>query len=515
MNGAGFLAAADTRTVNSTGPGGIGGLLQASTYVAGLSGGGWLVGSMYTNNFSSVQTLRDGSPGSSVWQFGNSIIEGPAKKGLSLLNTVDYFSTIIDEVNTKSDAGFNRSITDYWGRALSYQLINATNGGPAYTFSSIALDPNFQSGAIPMPMLVADSRAPGSQIVSLNSTVYEFNPFELGSWDPTTYGFAPLSYVGSNFSGGVIPDGADCRQGYDQVGFVMGTSSSLFNTFLLNINSTGLPDKLKQIFTGILEGLGSGNDDIAQWQPNPFYGYNNGTNTNANYHELTLVDGGEDLQNIPLYPLIQPNRHVDVIFAVDSSMDTPSQWPNGTALVATYERSLGKIQNGTAFPSIPDVNTFVNLGLNNRPTFFGCDAKNITAGDAPLVVYLPNLPYVALSNVSTFDPSYNNTERNAIIRNGYDASTMGNGTLDASWSACVGCAVLSRSFDRSNTTVPDVCKQCFAKYCWDGKTDSKTPPPYMPAWKLAPLSLLDNGASMMGASSVGLILAILVTVMLS
>jgi len=514
MNGAGVLAAADSRTVNSTGPGGLGGLLQASTYVAGLSGGGWLVGSMFTNNFSSVQTLRDGSPGSSVWEFGNSIVQGPAKKGLSLLNTADYFSTIIDQVDSKSDAGFNRSITDYWGRALSYQLVNATDGGPAYTFSSIALDPNFQSGAIPMPILVADSRAPGSTIVSLNSTVYEFNPFELGSWDPTTYGFAPLSYVGSNFSGGVIPDGAECRRGYDQVGYVLGTSSSLFNTFLLNINNTEVPDVLKNVLTGVLEKLGSGNDDIAQWQPNPFYGYNNGTNTNAGYHELTLVDGGEDLQNIPLYPLVQPNRHVDIIFAVDSSMDTPSQWPNGTALVATYERSLNKIQNGTAFPSIPDVNTIVNLGLNSRPTFFGCDAKNITAGDAPLVVYLPNSPYVALSNVSTFDPSYNNTERNAIIQNGYDSFTMGNGSLDASWSACIGCAVLSRSFDRTNTPVPDVCTQCFTKYCWDGRIDSKTPTPYMPSFKLTQLSLLENGASVMGASSVILTLAVLVSVTL-
>ena len=38
MNGGGFLAAADNRTTNSTNAGGIGGLLQATTYLAGLSG---------------------------------------------------------------------------------------------------------------------------------------------------------------------------------------------------------------------------------------------------------------------------------------------------------------------------------------------------------------------------------------------------------------------------------------------------------------------------------------------
>jgi lysophospholipase len=484
MNGAGFLAAADNRTNNATNRGQIGGLLQSATYVAGLSGGGWLVGSIYTNNFSSVQDLRDGSKGSSVWQFGNSIFEGPASGGIQILSTANYFSTIQDEVASKEDNGYNTSITDYWGRALSYQLVNDTNGGPSYTFSSIALEPNFQSGSIPMPFLVSDGRAPGTSIVSLNSTVYEFSPFELGSWDPTTYAFAPLQYVGSNFSAGVVPSDGSCVEGFDQAGFVMGTSSTLFNQFLLQINTTAIPQTLRDIFTRLLTDLGEDSNDIAQWQPNPFYRYNNATNRNAESQQLTLVDGGEDGQNIPLYPLLQPMRNVDVIFAVDSSADTTYNWPNGTSLVATYQRSLNNtIENGTAFPSIPDQNTFVNLGLNNRPTFFGCNASNLT-GPAPLVIYLPNAPYIALSNVSTFDPEYNDTQRNAIIRNGYEVATLANGTLDAQWPACIACAVLSRSFDRTGTTVPDECTQCFNRYCWNGTVDS-TPVEgnYTPAFK--------------------------------
>jgi lysophospholipase len=66
MNGAGFVAAADNRTTNSTNASQLGGLLQATTYLAGLSGGGWLVGSLFTNNFSSAQDLRDGSSSSCV-----------------------------------------------------------------------------------------------------------------------------------------------------------------------------------------------------------------------------------------------------------------------------------------------------------------------------------------------------------------------------------------------------------------------------------------------------------------
>jgi lysophospholipase len=75
-NGAGGLAAFDSRTPNSTSAGHIGGLLQAATYIAGLSGGGWLVGSVYANNFTSVQGIIDQNDDGDVWQLGNSIIEG-------------------------------------------------------------------------------------------------------------------------------------------------------------------------------------------------------------------------------------------------------------------------------------------------------------------------------------------------------------------------------------------------------------------------------------------------------
>ncbi|KAG9238210.1 lysophospholipase catalytic domain-containing protein [Amylocarpus encephaloides] len=514
LNGAGFLAAADSRTHNSTNKGQIGGLLQATTYVAGLSGGSWLVGSMYSNNFSSVETLRDGSKGSSVWKYGNSIFEGPDTDSIQVLSTADYFRTISDQVSGKANAGlgFNSSITDYWGRALSFQLINATSGGPAYTFSSIALADNFVNGEIPFPLIVADERSPNTQIVSLNSTVYEFNPFEMGSWDPTTYGFVPTEYLGTNFSGGSVVANQQCVRGFDNAGYVMGTSSTLFNQFLLQIdNQTAIPTFLRNIFTGILTGIGEVNNDIAQYQPNPFFGFNNGTNRNSGETELTLVDGGEDLQNIPLYPLIQPNREVDVIFAIDSSADTEDvdthTWPNGASLVATYRRSLNAtIENSTAFPSIPSIPTFVNLGLNNRPTFFGCNATNITAGQngmSPLIVYLPNAPYVFNSNITTFTAAYNNTVRNAMIENGYDVATMGNGTLDAEWPTCMACAVLSRSFTKTGTAPPPACNTCFQRYCWNGTTDSSTPASYEPTFKLAEINVASAATATMNVAKLG------------
>ncbi|KAK9238973.1 lysophospholipase catalytic domain-containing protein [Lipomyces kononenkoae] len=476
MNGAGAVAAFDNRTAHSTSKGELGGLLQASTYIAGLSGGSWLVGSLYANNLSTIQSILNTKPAtSSLWQFENSVIKGP-----STLSASQYWGGMARDVKDKEQAGYNTTITDYWGRGLSYQLVNTSDGGVAYTYSSIADDPFLKAGNAPLPIIIADERPPGQLLIPGNATIFEFNPWEMGTFDPTTFAFSPVRYVGSNFSGGSLAVNGSCVRGYDNIGFVMGTSSSLFNQAFLTLNASSGPSQpVANAISNILQNIGENNQDIAAW-PNPFYHYANDTNQNAQTTLLTLVDGGEDLQNIPLHPLIQPLRHVDVIFAIDSSADTDTKWPNGTSLVATYQRSQNSaLENGTGFPSIPDQNTFLNLGLNSRPTFFGCNASNLTS-PSPLIVYIPNSPYSYLSNVSTFQLSYNNTERNAIVQNGYDVATMGNGTQDAQWPTCVGCAILARSFNHTGTAVPSACVQCFQKFCWDGTVNSSTPAPYEP-----------------------------------
>ncbi|KAE9984985.1 hypothetical protein Vi05172_g9425 [Venturia inaequalis] len=508
LNGAGVMSAMDSRTTNNSGPGQLGGLLQSATYLAGLSGGSWTVGSMYVNNFSSIEALVDTNSGS-VYEFGNSILEGPDTGGLQIFDTAQYYSHLADDVNGKKDAGFNTSLTDVWGRALSFQLINATDGGPAYTWSSIALDQDFQDGNQPLPIIIADGRRPGELLIAANTTIFEFNPWEFGTWDPTIYGFVPTQYLGTNFTNGNVTGNQQCVVGFDNAGFVMGTSSSLFNQALLQLNQTSIPDVLKNILNGFLSNLGRDDDDIAEYSPNPFYKYNPATNAGADFTTLDLVDGGENGENIPIHPLIQPSRDVDVIFAVDSSADTTYFWPNATSLVATYERSLGNFANGTIFPPIPDQNTIVNLGLNTHPTFFGCNASNMTDGlSTPLIVYIPNYPYVTLSNFSTFQLSTNSSQRDAMIRNGALAATMNNNTR---LSTCYGCAIMSRSLEKTGTTVPDVCNSCFTQYCWNGTLDSRTPATYEPKVELAAIKL--NSAAKVGAASMWLSMVVAAVMM--
>lgn len=483
LNGAGQLAALDNRTDGASDDA-LGGLLQSATYLTGLSGGNWLVGTIVLNNFTSVQKiLKDGK----IWDLEHSIVN---PGGWNVVKTYKYYKGISDDLNKKEKAGFEISLTDTWARALSHQFFSGLdNTGASLEWSDMRDMESFKNYEMPFPIVVADGRTPGTQIISGNSTVFEFNAFEMGSWDPSLYQFSDVKYIGTHANDGESTNDT-CIAGFDNAGYVMGTSSSLFNQFVLQINTTSLSSTIKDLITNLLDKVSHAEDDVAVYKPNPFYGTDEAeVKSIVKNDTLYLVDGGEDLQNIPLYPLLQPQRKLDVIFAYDNSADTDESWPNGASLVATYERQFLDQGNGTIFPYVPDVNTFRNLNLTTRPTFFGCDAKNLTSlisldnttlknsvFDSPLIVYTANRPFSYWSNTSTFKMDYEDKEKKGIIRNGYEAASRLNQTLDKEWAACVGCAIIRREQERNGIEQSDQCKSCFERYCWNGDLDTEDKP---------------------------------------
>lgn len=468
--GAGQISALDDRTTNANSSG-LGGLLQATTYLAGLSGGNWLTGTLALNNWTSVQDILEND---TIWDLSNSIF---ASGGWNIFKTFNQWDEIDDAIDAKQKAGFNTSLTDIWGRALSYQFFGTNDDGQVgLTFSTIRNSSVFQNAEMPFPFSVADGRTPDSTILNSNSTVFEFNPFELGSWDPSVYAFTDLMYLGTDVRDGV-PTTDECIAGFDNAGFVLGTSSSLFNQFILQLNTTGLSGVVYNLIEDFLENLSEDYDDIANYAPNPFYDTNYSTvRTIVESDTLYLCDGGEDLQNVPFYPLVQPERNVDVIFAFDNSADTDDSFPNGTSLVATYERQFVTQGNGTAFPYVPDQNTFIANNLTTKPTFFGCNASNLTdlSYIPPLVVYIANLPYTYWSNTSTFKMEYDDEEKRSMIQNGFEVSSRYNLTIDPDWQKCVSCAIIRREQERNNQTQSEECQRCFEDYCWDGSIATDT-----------------------------------------
>ena len=51
--------------------------------------------------------------------------------------------------------------------------------------------------------------------------------------------------------------------------------------------------------------------------PNPFFGVANGTFIDSSRSVLSMADGGEDGEVIPIQPLLVKAREVDVIIAID------------------------------------------------------------------------------------------------------------------------------------------------------------------------------------------------------
>ena len=134
-----------------------------------------------------------------------------------------------------------------------------------------------------------------------------------------------------------------CVHGFDNLGFITATSSSLFNNALLyiwktittNIDSSNKLKAIKTLFTVFGIGFDALRPDYAIYQPNPFYKDNDVFEPISSKSQLLLVDGGEDGENVPLRPMLLNSRKNDVLFIIDSSSDRENL-PDMTKLRESY-----------------------------------------------------------------------------------------------------------------------------------------------------------------------------------
>ncbi|GMG56555.1 unnamed protein product [Ambrosiozyma monospora] len=245
-------------------------ILQAASYIAGLSGGSWFLSTLVFNNWTSVQDIvNQNGQDNAIWDLEHSIL---TPGGINILKTASYWEDISDDIEAKKKAGFDISLTDPWGRALSHQFFpNSSDYGASMTFTSLRDFPVFTNHEMPFPIVVADGRVPGTTILNSNSTIFEFNAYEMGSWDPSLYAFTDLKYIGTNVTNGFPNEDGKCIAGLDNTGYVFGTSSTLFNQVLLQLNTTDLPSVITDLLDDFLEDLSDDKDDIAEYYPNPFY----------------------------------------------------------------------------------------------------------------------------------------------------------------------------------------------------------------------------------------------------
>lgn len=486
LTGAGELSALDIRSADE---GSLGGVLQSSTYLAGLSGGSWIVALLALQGFVPVSEVIYDNP-YDIWNltFTRGIVNMTQAVALGMdiarkdyddvLTHMNYWNYpdgqgISADLEEKEKAGFNVTVVDVWGRSLAHQYFTRgkNNWFNGVTWSDIQKTDVFTDHEMPFPIVTALVRYPGSLDYSLHSPIVEFNPFETGSFDKSIYTFHDTRYLGSEVNNG-IPDG-QCVNGFDQASWVYGTSSALFNLFLntLVCPKCKLNLLLKFVLKRLLVSMSERLQDISILRPNPFKNSKYAASKELTSDDsLYLMDGGLAGEVLPTSNLMVHQRKLDVLFAFDNN---GPEFPNGLSLISTYERQFLEEGKSTVCPYVPGESTFGFYNLTTRPTFFGCDAKNQTslAKDGvipPIVVYLANRPFEFMSNVSTLKTTFDDHEKKGMVQNGYDIATRMNSTLDENWPTCVGCAMISRAQYREGVEPSDICKKCFAKYCWDG-----------------------------------------------
>ena len=268
LNGAGVFRALDSRTSKVPE---FSGLIQGMNYMAGLSGGNWLVGGSALNDFASMDDLRDNH-----WHLNKNLVTGvsgnPKRHVEGVLN---YLLGIKGQVMEKAKAGFVVTLTDFWSLALGRQLLNPS-GGSNITWSKIQDTRSFQRSGMPYPISISNGRRPGQKIIEKNSTIYESTPYTFGSWDREVNYFFPMKYLGTSMQAGVPQDRNNCVTSFDVGAFIMGTSSSLFSGVLARVGKTRtegnnesekiwayLKGNVEKLLAGAFSKAEGGNEDIA------------------------------------------------------------------------------------------------------------------------------------------------------------------------------------------------------------------------------------------------------------
>lgn len=206
LTGAGVIQALDSRDSNV----GTSGLYQGLTYQAGLSGGGWLLSSFAGNNYPTISNLE-----TTLWTtaFAESLLV-PEN-----LEVGGAYAQISVDVVAKNAAGYPPTIVDVYGRLLAYQLLKGPDGGVATELSSITGFSNFTSHNVPYPIITSLNveTATGVCTPPNNTVIYEFSPYEFGSFDSGVNAFTQTKYLGTSLANGT-PTKATCETNYDNLG---------------------------------------------------------------------------------------------------------------------------------------------------------------------------------------------------------------------------------------------------------------------------------------------------------
>jgi hypothetical protein len=371
------------------------GLLDATSYIAALSGSTWfLVPWVFSGN-----TVR---------AFQNSLLEKINRKQLNPAQVIfdktgyissAYLENLVSVLWPKYVFNQNISSVDIYGSLLAEALLS--NDQKKY---HLADQWNYvKDGSKPFPLYTSVSPYTddkGKQQYSWN----EFNPLEMQNLDLNLS--IPSYSLGSEFDKGASKEIAPQQA----LGYLMGTFGSAYLMDLIDI---------KKILTALQKEAGKkGSDKAAQYLIvatlinlintlplsistlrvfpsltfNPFKNYENKNifTSFKNNNKLMFIDGATNY-NIPGRPLLQPSRKVNAIIIGDTSGDvfTPNETPNE---LSKFFKDAKKVY-GYTYTQVDDKKT-PTLRLYK-------DLKN---KQAPRIIYLNFVKDEALLKKGLQDP---------------------------------------------------------------------------------------------------------------
>lgn len=355
------------------------GLLDASLYLAGLSGSTWALAPWI-------------SSGTHLNHYINTL-GTKTENGLHLALTAEEFERISDYFIYKMEAGEGFSSIDIYGTLLANTLLQSF-GKDRFFVTLKQAHKTLEPSSYPFPIYTAST--PDANPYEW----FEITPYEIGS--SYTQMYIPIDAYGRHFSQGKstknAPELSLC--------YLMGVFGSAYDAdvrdLITNYSNSifpsldHLPKIIEKPITNMLHDI-MVNHEINEVRIAPSnernFSYQFSSNPLHDKEHLILMDGGLAC-NLPFPPLLRPSRAVDVIIVYDASADNS----NFDTLRETEEYAARK---NLPFPPID----YTNLDRATVRVF-----KDAHDTSCPVVIYFPMIKNDAYS--TTFDP--NDCESNSF-----------------------------------------------------------------------------------------------------
>ncbi|MBM3893511.1 hypothetical protein FJ365_03890 [Candidatus Dependentiae bacterium] len=385
------------------------GVLDATTYMAGLSGSTWLLGPWLYRN-----CQIDNAKPVSLANYAKLL---SAKTAKPLLKNSMKKRPVIDSLNAKIAFEQPLSSVDLWG-ALIINALAGDLGSSGQKLRITDLAATIETGSLLFPIFT-------STIVHAGKAEewMEFTPFEVGS--SFLGGYIPTWSFGRKFNAGTSVDFApEQTMGYGLGIFGSAYTASYYEAkgdlqaFLGNVAM----DMAKELMpASTKEWIAKHKADEQRFSPARIYNFTHNMPGLQKSDEplLTCVDAGMAF-NLPFPPLLRPERQLDIILVMDASAsvkDAPA-----LAKAAEYARI-----HGLKFPPI---------NLHNIDKKIVSVFKDETDSTIPVVIYFPRIANPAYEN--GFDPDPDKTafcgttnfaykpEQFELLRGLMDTAVVGN-----------------------------------------------------------------------------------------